>query len=104
MTGRRFKDRWQEHKHDFNNIVDGREKTRLSAHIWELKDRGKDYDIGWEITDKAATYNPTTKKCYVCLKEKFHIMYSKDPHLLNKRQEVFSTCRHMAGKRLSNVE
>ena len=104
MTGRRFKDRWQEHKYDLNNIVDGRDKTKLSAHIWELKDRGKNYEVGWEIIDKAATYNPTTKKCNVCLKEKCNIMYSKDPHMLNKRQEVFSTCRHMAGKRLSNVE
>ena len=103
MTGRAFKDRWQEHKYDIKN-VSGKEKTRLSTHIWEMKDRGESHDIEWELIDRASTFNPTTKKCLVCLKEKFHIMYSKDPHLLNKRQEVYSTCRNMAPKRLSNVE
>ena len=81
-----------------------KEKTRLSTHIWEMNDRGESHEIEWELIDRASTFNPTTKKCLVCLKEKFHIMYSKDPHLLNKRQEVYSTCRHMAPKRLSNVE
>ena len=103
MTGRRFKDRWQEHKHDAKS-VSGKEKTKLSAHIWEMKDRGAIHETSWELIDKAATYNPTTRKCLVCLKEKYHIMYSEDPHLLNQRQEVFSSCRHMAPKRLSNVE
>ena len=72
-------------------------------HFWELKDGGQNYEIGWKIIDKAATYNPSKKKCNVCLIF-FYIMYSKDPHMLNKRQEVVITCRHMAGKRLSNVE
>ena len=81
-----------------------KEKTKLSTHCWDLQARGKDYNLEWKIIDKATTFNPTTKKCRVCLKEKYHIMYSKDSHPLNKRQEVFSTCRHMAQKRLSNVE
>ena len=103
MTGRTFKDRWREHKHDAKS-TSGKEKTKLSTHIWEMKDRGAAYETSWELIDRASTYNPTTKKCLVCLKEKYHIMYSEDPHLLNKRQEVYSSCRHMAPKRLSNVE
>ena len=80
-------------------------KTRQAIHIsstWELKDMNKDYEVGWGIIDKAATYNPSTKKCNVCLKEKSQIMYSKDPHMLNKRQQVLQVCRHMTGKRQSN--
>ena len=61
MTGRRFKDRWQEHKHDFISVK-GKEKSKLSTHIWEVKDRGEDYEVAWELIDKATTYNPTTKK------------------------------------------
>ena len=103
MTGRSFKDRWREHKHDIK-AVSGRDKTRLSIHAWELKDSGTDFDVGWELVDRGATYNPTTKKCHVCLKEKYHIMYRRDGSTLNKRNEVFSRCRHMDQKRLTNVE
>jgi hypothetical protein len=81
-------------------------KTILRTHIWEMRDEGETNDIKWELNDRAATLKPKTKNalCDVCLKEKYHIMYSKDPHLLNKRNEVSSSCRHMAQKRLSNVE
>ena len=50
----------------------------LSTHIWELKDQGLDYNISWKILDRGKTYNPVTKKCLLCLKEKFYIMYSKE--------------------------
>jgi hypothetical protein len=103
MTGRTFKERWNEHKHDIKS-VSGKEKTKLSIHVWDIKDKGATHDISWELIDKGNTYNPTNKKCLVCLKEKYHIMYSEDPHPLNKRQEVFSSCRHMAQKRLSSVD
>ena len=104
MTGRTFKDRWKEHKHDIKS-VSGTEKTRLSTHIWEIKDRGGTHDdVKWELIDRGPTYNPTSKKCLVCLKEKYHIMYTRDNTTLNKRSEIFSSCRHMAQKRLSSVE
>ena len=103
MTGRWFKERWDEHKYDIRHPGE-KEKTKLSTHCWDLQARGINYDLEWKIIDRATTFNPTTKKCRVCLKEKYHIMYSKDSHPLNKRQEIFSTCRHMPQKRLSNVE
>ena len=61
-------------------------------------------DVEWELIDRGPTYNPTYKNCLVCLKEKYHIMYSRDNTTLNKRSEIFSSCRHMAQKRLSSVE
>ena len=39
MTGRSFKARWKEHKHDIKS-VSGREKTKQSIHVWEIKDNG----------------------------------------------------------------
>ena len=66
----------------------------LSRQIWELKDKNENYDIVWSITDRAPTFNPITRACRLCLKEKYYIMFY--PHLasLNERTEFFSTCRH----------
>jgi hypothetical protein len=44
----------------------------LSAHIWKIKDRNEDYIIKWAILDRGKKFNPTTGKCLLCLKEKFH--------------------------------
>ena len=42
-TSRRFKDRWYEHRQDFNNEI--REGTSLSNYIWKLKNK----QISWKI-------------------------------------------------------
>ena len=44
MTGNTFKDRWNGHKSDTRNQSD-KAKTKLSAHVWELKNKGTDHDI-----------------------------------------------------------
>ena len=76
----------------------------LSAHIWELKDKGKDYDVEWDFIDRAPSFNPITRKCRLCLKEKYHIMYSKEGSTLNKRHKKFKTCRHRKQKLLQYVK
>ena len=55
---------------------ENRTKTKLASHVWDLKDRGVDLIESWRILDRAPSYNPVTKKCHLCLKEKFHTMYS----------------------------
>ena len=47
-------------------------------------------------------YNPLTKKCRICPKEKH--MYHREGSSLNRRNEVFNTCRHRRGKLLENVK
>ena len=103
LTGRSFKQRWNEHNRDFEK-PENRTKSMLSTHIWELKDQGLDYNISWKILDRGKSYNPVTKKCLLCLKEKFYIMYSKENSSLNKRSEVFNTCRHRTQSLLSKVK
>ena len=82
----------------------GNKGTSLSTHILELKDKGTDYDVEWDFIDRAPSFNPITRKCRLCLKEKFHIMYSKEGSTLNKRQEIFNTCRHRKQKLLQYVK
>ena len=103
MTGNTFKDRWNGHKSDTRNQSD-KAKTKLSAHVWELKDSGTEHEIMWDFIDRAPSFNPITKKCRLCLKEKYHIMYSPSSSTLNKRNEIFNTCRHRKQKLLINVK
>ena len=103
LTGREFLDRWKEHEKDFENPKN-RKSTMLSSHIWELKDRGLDFTLKWEILDRATLYNPVSKKCLLCLKEKYFIMYTRGNSSLNKRSEVYNTCRHRTQSLLSKVK
>ena len=84
----------------FRNTT-SKHNTRLSTYIWKLKEEGKDYEINWEIMDRAPTRNPVNMKYSLCLKE---IYYICRPHSasLNKRNELFRTCRHMTRKLLIN--
>ena len=104
MTGRPFKERWSRHKSFFKHKPEKRKIDKftpsLYTHIWNLQDQQQDYSIKWEIIDKGGTYSPVYKKCMVCIKEKYHIMYNKEDKL-NKRNEIFSKCRHIDQKRLS---
>ena len=76
------------------NDPNSRSSSKLAGHIWGLKDKGVEFDISWRILAKAPPFNPVTKKCQLCLKEKHFIMYGRGTSTLNKRQEIFNTCRH----------
>ena len=101
LTKRPFKTRWKEHLRDFEKS-ENRTSTKLSGHIWDLKDKGLSYNLEWSLIDKAPPFNNSTKVCQLCLKEKYHIMYNREDKL-NKRSEIFSRCRHMDQKRLQNL-
>jgi len=88
------------------NIIDGiqnqvsfknekrKSDTELSKHLWQLKSKQENFTIKWKTLAKAKAYTNTTKRCNLCLTEKFCIVTK--PHLatLNKRNELISTCRH----------
>ena len=76
--------------------------TELSNHTRELKDNGMDFRIDWTIWDRAQPFNPTSKKCRLCLIEKYHLMFSKECATLNRRTEFYAACRHKTKKLISN--
>ena len=78
-------------------------ETVLSSHIWALKARGSTFSIAWRILDRGAPYNPGTKACMLCCKERFFIIRRPDLATLNSRQEVGNHCLHKASSLLSNV-
>ena len=88
VTGNTFKDRYNGHKYDIRHQK-GRHNTCLANHIWNLKDEGENYDIEWQLIDRAPAFNPITRKCRVCLKEKRYILYDQTGSSLNRRHEIF---------------
>ena len=102
LTSNTFKKRWSKHEGDFRNTKD-KHNTRLSTHIWKLKQENKPYQTNWEILDQAPTHNPTSQKCRLCLKEIYYIIFRPDSASLNKKHELFNTCRHRTQKLLVNA-
>ena len=78
--------------------------TTLSTYIWKLKDSKTKYKISWRIMDRAPCFNPITRTCRLCLKEKYYIMFKPDGATLNDRNEFYSTCRHRLKQLLAKVK
>ena len=76
--------------------VDGQlnEGTWILIQLWQLKEKKKDFTITWKILAKARAYTTLTKRCNLCISEKFFIISKPHMATLNKRNELISTCRH----------
>ena len=96
LTENSFKTRYSNHKSSFSN-ANKRHNTELSKYIWYLKDKLTKFKVTWRILKHAASYNPTSNRCNLCLWEKYFIICKPDLASLNKRNELISSCRY-AGK------
>ena len=92
LTENTFKDRFYKHSNSFKH-ESKRSATELSNFIWENKHTNTETNLVWNILDKARTYRPETKRCLLCLTEKYHIIFSK-LNLLNSRNELVTKCCH----------
>ena len=103
LTGGSFKARYNQHQSDFR-LQKNQHKTCLSKYIWKLKGEHIPYRIGWKIISRGKVFNPVTKSCRLCLKEKYFIMFQPQSATLNDRSELFSTCRHRLTQLLQKVK
>ena len=103
MTGNRFKDRFYKHN---DTIEDEHHNnhTTLSHHIWDLKRKKLNFEPKWKIIDRGNVFDPTTRKCRLCLKEKYYIIFQPPGATLNERSELFSTCRHRLSQTLQKTK
>ena len=93
-----FKKRFYKHK-DSLQVKNPQTSTTLSTHFWIKDENGENPVVSWKILESNIhTFNPVTKSCKLCLREKFNIVLN--PHLatLNSRHEIFAHCRHMGSK------
>ena len=99
LTENTFKTRYNQHKSSFK-LEHKKASTRLSEHIWALKDKKIEHKIDWRILKKTRTYTPGNKTCPLCLEEKLAIL--KKEGSLNVRKEIFSHCCHKRKFLLTN--
>ena len=88
-----FKERYRNHKTSFQHSHRKKE-TELSKYVWSLQDANKVFLIKWKILKKCKPYSNITKKCSLCLNEKFIIICQKELCSLNRRNELASSCPH----------
>ena len=93
VTENSIKDRIYKHRNSFK-YESKANSTELSKYVWDLKKKGiANPIVKWSIIDHARPYINGSKKCNLCLTEKYHIITSP-LNLLNKRSELVSKCRH----------
>ena len=92
-TANTFKARWYAHKSDFKNPKNN--GTELSKYIWKLKNNNKEFEINWEILHRIGEVNNIRKICSTCNLEKMEIAIANNKLILNKRNELISSCPHL---------
>ena len=93
LTATEFKTRWRNHQMSFKHEKK-RNDTELSKYLWELKEKKENFTISWKILAKARAYSNVSKRCNLCIEEKYFIISNPQMATLNKRNELVSTCRH----------
>ena len=85
-----------------------RSGCELAKYIWHLKDRGlNDYSIKWEIIATEFTFNRSSGRCQLCIREKLEIMKHMKKFgskVINKRGELFRKCLHRFKHCLENID
>jgi hypothetical protein len=94
MTANDFKERYRNHQKSFRDVIYSNE-TELSKYIWTLKHSGRSFRTSWAILKRAKPYAAGGNRCNLCNYEKLSIMNANKRTLLNKRNEIFSKCRHV---------
>ena len=88
-----FKECYRNHKTSFRHSK-RRNETELCKYVWNLQNEKKLFQIKWKILKKCKPYSNITKKCSLCLNEKFIIICKKELCSLNRRNELASSCPH----------
>ena len=93
LTATEFKTRWRNHQMSFKHDKK-RNDTELSQYLWELKKKKEQFTMSWKILAKARAYSNLSKRCNLCIEEKYFIISDPQMATLNKRNKLVSTCRH----------
>ena len=68
--------------------------THIYIYVWNLQNEKKPFQIKWKILKKCKPYSNISKKCSLCLNEKFIIICKKELCSLNRRNELASSSPH----------
>ena len=98
-----FKTRYNNHKSSFS-LESRKNSTELSKYVWNLKEKDIDHKINWSILKHTKSYSNASKRCQLCLWEKFYIITSNKQTTLNSRTELSNKCRHAKKFLLCNFD
>ena len=87
ITEGAFKTRYNNHTNSFRDQKH-KNRTALSKYVWKLKDSKIDFAVSWKIIKKCRRYSSHTKKCNLCLHEKYIIICHPKLSPLNSRNEL----------------
>ena len=73
LTENTFKARYSAHMSNFRN-ENNRYSTTLSEYVWTLQDKKVPYNLKWKIISKSNPYSTSSKKCNLCIEEKYFII------------------------------
>ena len=100
-----FKKRYYNHNNSFRHHVYANE-TNLSNYVCEIKDKYNEMtSLKWSVAKSVPRYSNISKRCLLCLHEKFEIAnYPNQEELLNKRSELISKYHHANMYLLANYK
>ena len=96
-----FKDRFGNHKKSLNHLKH-KNDTELSKEFSEIKKDNGTPKTTWKIIRICPSENPNSKRCLLCLNEKYEMATYKRENLLKKRAEIVNTCKHRSKYKLAN--
>ena len=105
LSGHEWRKRYYNHRKSFRNQR-YQSETMLSSYVWETK-RAIDQipSLKWSIITVLPAYSNITKRCQLCLYEKYATITYPDPeNLFNNRSEIMSKCPHQRNFLLSNCD
>ena len=103
LSDKPFKERCNNHKRDFRNKRYGK-STELSKYTWSFQENGTEFTIHWKILSHVNRMSKHSY-CSLCLTEKSWLLhYFDDIHLLNKKSEFISKCRHETKLLISSIK
>ena len=97
-----FKSLYNNHTNSFRHRHHEQE-LELSKHIWKLQDKGINLNGKWSVAAYASTYRCGTRRCDLCLPEKYVTARANHKTLLNKKTEIISKCSHSNKYILNNI-
>ena len=104
MTGNTFKERYNAHSRALRDRkIAKKQSTRLSKHVWSLKDNNIQHEVKWKLRARTGLYFPGAKYCDTCITEALLILEASRKTCLNLRTEILSKCPHMRKYSLHNT-
>ena len=106
MMGRTFKKRYTEHRSAMRNRKTAeRNPTKISKHVWSLKDRDIQPEVQWKVRAKTGIYFPGAKFCDTCINEKLFILEAdmfepknRNSYQMHTQEKTFALQHNFAPK------